>query len=64
MYKTCKGCKALNFDGSCSLGFENKVIYSDGIKGGFNVGSIPLKPCPKPRTINAYFLEKKLIKNR
>ena len=61
MKKTCNGCRALVYgfqEMMCELKFETEPIYLDGRVISYK----PLEQCPKPKTYEDYFLQKKLLK--
>lgn len=50
--KSCKNCRALGGT-RCELGFKNQTNINYSWKD-----PIPLEPCPKPLTYEAYFAER------
>ena len=51
MKKSCKGCAAARFNGSCSLLYSTKLQWMKSPWDGIRTFSKPLEICPKPRTI-------------
>jgi hypothetical protein len=50
MKRNCNGCRALNSDKYCDLGYKIEKIQVDFI----TIGTKPLENCPKPKTNNEY----------
>jgi hypothetical protein len=49
MKRNCNYCRALEWDGSCNLRYENEVKT---VAYGIPVEYKPLELCPKPTTYN------------
>lgn len=63
MKKSCNECRALILDShcefDCEFGFKTEKIFSYGRV----VSMKPLEECPKPRTYDEYFIQKKIRRN-
>lgn len=60
MKKSCIGCRALRLRGKNINGFNESIGYCEL---GYKINEVekkPLEPCPKPKTYNQLFTEKKL----
>ena len=62
MKKKCDGCRAFGRSNSCDLGYKTKILYIPISAFGNRKleRMVPLEQCPKPRTYNEYYLQKKL----
>lgn len=52
MKRNCNYCRALEHDGSCSLGYRNETKT---VLFGVPVEFKPLDECPKPKTYDELF---------
>jgi hypothetical protein len=59
--KTCDRCRAYG-RGCCSLGYKVKMVNEKFLKpfNAFIEVMVPLERCPKPRTYDEYYLQRKL----
>ena len=64
MKKTCNGCRAYSNNNDCNLGYKTKILNIPVPAFGNRIleRMIPLEQCPKPRTYDKYYLQRKLLK--
>jgi len=60
--KKCDGCRAFGRSNSCDLGYKTEIRYIPipALNNWILERMVPLEQCPKPRTYNEYYLQKKL----
>lgn len=66
MKKSYNGCRAYSTTDDYALGYKTKIIYIpiSALDNRILEKMIPLEQCPKPRTYDEYFLQKKLLKEK
>ena len=62
MKKSCNGCRAYGRSDSCNLGYKTEIHYIliPALGNPMLKRMVPLEQCPKPKTYNDYYLQKKL----